>query len=245
MDRMPLLAHFDALFKAFRKSFLWLIVGCALGYASADFLFDGLKAPVLEFMGAGDHLVVTRFFERIGVLIRISMISGFLVASPFVGYEVFQFVGPALKEHERARVKTLISSLVLCFIAGCYCGYRWILPFIIKAVFNVGRSELVSMLTVSSYVNAAIGIILLSALFFEVPAIMFNLSLWGWVSSSKWKQNRRISIVVNAVVSAFLSPPDPMSMILMMLPLQLLFEVGIVMATLAEKYSNNKMRDSE
>jgi sec-independent protein translocase protein TatC len=103
---------------------------------------------------------------------------------------------------------------------------------------SFGHSNLVPMLTVSSYVNAAIGIVLMSALFFEIPALMLNLSLWGWVKSATWSKARRHSVVVNAMVSAFLSPPDPWSMLLMMLPLQILFECGILLAKMGEKISN-------
>ena len=237
---MPLLSHMDELFKCVRKSFLWIILGCSIGYYFADLLFDGLRAPVEAFMTDGSRLVVTRFFERIGVLLRVSVIAGFLVSSPLVGYEIFKFVKPALNLAERSRVRTFIFSFVSCFIVGCTVGYYWILPFVIKTVFTVGSAEIVSMLTVSSYVNAAIGIILLSALFFELPAIMFNLSLWGWVSLERWKKSRRISMVVNAVVSAFLSPPDPLSMLLMMVPLQILFEFGIFLAFIAQRYTQNK-----
>ncbi len=237
---MPLLSHMDELFKCVRKSFLWIIVGCSIGYYFADFLFDGLRAPVDALLTDGSRLVVTRFFERIGVLLRVSVIAGLLLSSPFVGIEIFNFVKPALSLAERSRVRTFIFSFVSCFIVWSTVGYYWILPFVIKTVFSVGNVEIVSMLTVSSYVNAAIGIILLSALFFELPALMFNLSLWGWVPLERWKKSRRISIVINAIVSAFLSPPDPLSMLLMMVPLQILFEFGIFLAFIAQRYTQNK-----
>ena len=80
----------------------------------------------------------------------------------------------------------------------------------------------------------------MSALFFEIPAIMLNLSLWGWVKAETWTKGRRMSIVVNAIVSAILSPPDPWSMILMMIPLQVLFELGILLAKISEKFQTKE-----
>lgn len=218
---------------------MWIVLGAAVGYYFADIIFEGLKAPVEVFLGASNPLVFTRFFEKIGVLFRIALIAGILFASPFLGFEVLAFVKPALKEVERKHVKSLIVSLVICFITGSLVGYKYILPLVIKTVLSFGNADLVPMLTVSSYVNAAIGIVLMSALFFEIPAVMFNLSLWGWVKSASWAKSRRISVVLNAIVSAFLSPPDPWSMLLMMIPLQVLFECGILLAIVGEKFSNS------
>ena len=242
MDKMPLLSHVDELFRRFKRAFLWFILGSAIAYYYADQIYFGLKAPLSQFLGSANPLVFTRFFEKVGVLIRIALVAGFLISSPFVGWELLSFVKPALKENERIHVRTLVVSFVVCFVVGCLTGYFYILPFIIKAVMTYGHSDLVPMLTVSSYVNASIGIILMSALFFEIPAFMLNLSLWGWVEASTWSKGRRLSIVINSIVSAFLAPPDPWSMLLMMLPLQVLFECGILLAKVGEKISNSRLR---
>lgn len=242
MNKMPLLTHVEELFTRFKRAFLWVILGSALGYYFADPIFEGLRLPVETYLGAENPLVFTRFFEKIGVLFRIALVAGILISSPFLGYEVLCFVKPALNESERKRVRSVIVSFVLCFVVGSVVGYKYILPFIIKTVLSFGHSDLVPMLTVSSYVNAAIGIVLMSALFFEIPAIMLNLSLWGWVKSTTWAKGRRISVVINAIVSAFLSPPDPWSMLLMMIPLQVLFECGILLAKVGEKFSNSDVK---
>jgi sec-independent protein translocase protein TatC len=235
MDKQPLLTHLDELFRRFRRCFMWIIICACIGYYFADPIYDGLKAPIAEYLHKTNPLVFTRFFEKVGVLFRISLVAGLLLASPMLGYEVLAFVRPGLKESERRHIRTLVISFVSCFIVGCVVGYKYILPGIIRAVMSFGQDDLIPMLTVSSYVNAAIGIILMSALFFEIPALMLNLSLWGWVKATSWSKARRHSVVVNAIVSAFLSPPDPWSMLLMMLPLQILFECGIILAKMGEK----------
>ncbi len=242
MDKQPLLTHVEELFVRFKRAFLWVILGSALGYYLADPIFEGLRVPIETYLGADNPLVFTRFFEKIGVLFRIALLAGILISSPLLGYEVLCFVRPALKEAERKRLRALIISFVVCFIAGSFVGYQYILPFIIKTVLSFGHADLVPMLTVSSYVNAAIGIILMSALFFEIPAVMLNLSLWGWVKAATWAKGRRLSVVANAIISAFLSPPDPWSMILMMIPLQVLFECGILLAKVGEKFSNSDVK---
>lgn len=242
MDKKPLLFHFEELLKRFKRAFLWVLLSSAVGYYFSEFIYEGLREPLIAFLNSENPLVYTRFFEKVGVLFRISLVAGLLIASPFLGYEVLAFVRPALKEVERKRLRTLVVSFVVCFVAGSLVGYFYILPFIIKTVLSFGSAELLPMLTVSSYVNAAIGIIFMSALFFEIPAIMLNLSLWGWVRASTWSGARRLSIVLNAVVSAFLSPPDPWSMLLMMIPLQILFECGILLAKVGERISGTSFK---
>lgn len=237
MDKMPLLFHFEELLKRFKRAFLWVLLGSAAGYFFAETIYEGLREPLVAYLSSENPLVYTRFFEKVGVLFRIALVAGLLIASPLLGFEVLAFVRPALKEIERKRMRTLIVSFVLCFVAGSLVGYFYILPFIIKTVLSFGSADLLPMLTVSSYVNASIGIILMSALFFEIPAVMLNLSLWGWVRASTWSRGRRLSIVINAIVSAFLSPPDPWSMLLMMIPLHVLFECGIILAKVGERIS--------
>ena len=238
--KMPLLSHLDELLKRFRRCFIWILVGSAIGYYFSDLIYEGLKQPIAIYLNKENPLVFTRFFEKVGVLFRISIVFGLLIASPLLSYEVLAFVKPALKPREKKHTGTLLTSLVICFIAGSVTGYVWILPFIIKAVFSFGKADLIPMITVSSYVNASIGIIFMSALFFEIPAIMLNLSLWGWVKSQTWAKGRRMSIVANAIVSAILSPPDPWSMILMMIPLQVLFELGILLAKICERFQTKE-----
>jgi sec-independent protein translocase protein TatC len=233
--KMPLLSHLDELLRRFRRCFIWILLGSSIGYYFSDLIYEGLKGPIAAYLNKENPLVFTRFFEKVGVLFRISLVFGLLIASPLLSYEVLAFVKPALKPREKKHIGTLLTSLVICFIAGSVTGYVWILPFIIKAVFSFGKADLIPMITVSSYVNASIGIIFMSALFFEIPALMLNLSLWGWVKPHTWAKGRRMSIVVNAIVSAILSPPDPWSMILMMIPLQVLFEIGILLAKISEQ----------
>jgi sec-independent protein translocase protein TatC len=239
-DNMPLLSHLDELLRRFRRSFIWILIGSSIGYYFSDFIYDGLKEPIAIYLGKENPLVFTRFFEKVGVLFRISIVFGLLIASPLLSYEVLAFVKPALKPREKKHIGTLLTSLVICFIAGSITGYVWILPFIINAVFSFGKADLIPMITVSSYVNASIGIIFMSALFFEIPAIMLNLSLWGWVKAETWVKGRRMSIVANSIASAILSPPDPWSMILMMIPLQVLFELGILLAKISEKFQKKE-----
>lgn len=234
MEAKPLLTHLDELLLRTRRIFIWAFIGCTFTYFYTTELLDFLWAPSSDVLVMSKNLVFTKPFEKIWVLIRLSFISGVILMSPFIGYEIIAFIKPALTEKERRRSQTLLFSITVSGILGVIVGYKYILPLIIKAVLRFGGDNIMALFTVSSYVNTALGILLLSGLFFEIPVIMLHLTSWGWVGPKTWSKGRKIALVINSIVSAVLSPPDPMSMIIMMIPLQILYEAGIQLSRMAD-----------
>jgi sec-independent protein translocase protein TatC len=240
MDRREnLLAHLDELLKRLRRSVLWVFLGVLVGYTVAGRLVLLLEQPLLERLPEGARIVFTTPFEKFWAYLRVATLAGFALVLPFLGVEAAGFVGPALKQNEKRRTLWLILSTGIVFILGLYCGYRFVLPPVIEAVLRYGGNEL-PLLTVSAYLNAVIGVLILTALFLEIPLVMVHLSSWGWVEAASWAKGRRIAFVLNAVVSAVLSPPDIFSMIVMMIPLQLLYECGILGARMARWWTHEK-----
>lgn len=233
--KRPFIEHFEELMVRLRRSFVWIIFGTLVGYAFAGRAVHWLQLPLLAHMPEGGRIIFTTPFEKIWVYMRLSFILGIVAVFPLIGWEVGSFLAPGLRPIERRRIVYFILSFLVFFVAGILLGYRYSLPLILNAAVRFGGDTYeVPFLTLSSYINVCLGILLCSALMLEIPVIMAYLSGWGWVNSSVWKKGRRISIVVNAVVSAFLSPPDAMSMLIMMVPLQLLYESGIWGARMAE-----------
>lgn len=232
--KRPLLSHLDELFRRVRRSIFYLFGGFVLGYIGSARMVDALERPILARLPEGAHLVFTTPFEKFWVYMRISLICGLVLVIPAVGWEVGAFIGPGLKRLERRRIAWLIASFGIVFFLGIWVGYRFVLPPLIEAILHFGSASVVPFLTLSSYVNTTLGVLLATALFLEVPVFMVHLSSWGWVDAKVWSQGRRLSIIANAVVSAILSPPDPASMLIMMIPLQLLYEGGILGAYVAQ-----------
>lgn len=239
MDSAPLLEHLTELVKRLRRIATWVFIGACVGYYFSPRWVALLQEPLLAKLTDG-KLVFTTPFEKLWVYLRIAMIGGIAMVLPLIGFELASFVKPGLNVSERRKSKWLILSTTIAFVVGVFLGYRFVLPAILEAVLKFGNGTELPFLTLSAYVNTALGILLFCALFMQIPVWMWHLSAWGWVEAGTWAGGRKTALVVNAVVSAFLSPPDAVSMLLMMLPLQVLYEFGILGARVAQWLGNEK-----
>lgn len=227
-------AHLEELLVRVRRALYWIIAGSLAGYAVSGRVLGLLQAPLVTRLPEGGHLVYTQPFEKIWVYLRVSLVVGICAVSPFVAWEIGQFLVPALKPGHRRRVFVFLGVFGLVLYAGGVAGYLWTLPWVIQEALRFGEPGVSPFLTLSSYINMALGVLLFSALLVEIPIVMAFLSGWGWVAARVWSKGRRPAFVANAIVSAILSPPDALSMLLMMVPVQLLYECGVWGARMAE-----------
>lgn len=238
--REPLLHHMGALFRALKWVVIWILAGLGVGYVFSSELVAWLEAPFVTVMGPDSKLIYIDPFEKVWVHLRVSMWAGLFWVAPFLYLSIFSFVKPALYRAERRRLHVMMSVFFVIFAVGLYLGQKYSVPLLLEALMNFKTLSEAPFLSLASYTGMAMGTILATALFLELPVLMFHLSLWGWVKSSTWSETRRVAIVANAVVSAFLSPPDVMSMLVLMLPIQVLYECGIICARVAEWTRNEK-----
>lgn len=236
-----MLGHFEELSYRLRRAIVLVVVFSFVAYVYSSELIYILQKPLLDKLaGQQGELVFTAFFEKIWAYIKVSLIVGFGAALPMVFWEVAQFVGPGLKKNEGRRIKYLSVWVGLAFVLGIVCGYFFTLPKVIDAVLRFGGGHELPFFTLSSYVNTSLGLLLITALMMEIPVLMFHLTLWGWVSNKQWRQWRKISIIVNALLSAILSPPDAISMFIVLVPLQILYEAGILSSYVAKWFRYEK-----
>jgi sec-independent protein translocase protein TatC len=236
------LAHLAELVSRVKLSFFFLALGMGISYTIAPDIVNFLSVPLYTTLpklapnaATGvQGLVIIDPFEKVWVQIRISGIIGIFLALPFMTWQIGKFIGPGLYSSERRKVRSLLLSGYLVFIVGLVLGYRYSLPLILKSLIEFGGMDQVALLSLSRYINAAIGVLLATAVLLEIPIAIFFTSLWGWISAKQWASGRRLAVVGNAVISAFLSPPDVVSMLALMVPIQILYEGGILAARMAE-----------
>jgi len=221
--------HLPELVSRAKRSLGWVIAGFAIGYAFADRAVEWIEAPLLSRLPPLSNLIYIGPFEKFGAYLRMALVAGFLLALPFVLWEIWAFAKPALRENEKIFLRRAGILFALTFVIGLGLGYLVVLPAVIQAILSFGSStKELAQFSMSSYVNTALGILVLSALILEIPVLMTQLSTWGWVSARAWIRHRRIAFAVNAVVAAIFSPPDMASMLVVLIPLQLLYETGIL-----------------
>ena len=240
-SEQSLLEHIDELMRRLRRIVLWILLGAVVGYVALPYVTEYLFVPLENLGELKPKIGFFRPFEKMWAMLRLSLYVGGFLVFPFILYEVMAFVGPAFHKKEKKQILPFLLFSLPAFLGGCVCGYFLVLPLILKTVLGFGGNlQIEAFLGLASYLSGFAGILIFSALLFELPVVMVFLTRWGWVKVEVWKRQRRLAFVINSILSAFFSPPDPLSMILMIIPLQVLYEAGIFFANMAQYRSNGE-----
>lgn len=172
-----------------------------------------------------------------------AFIGGFIVAFPFVFYQFWSFLKPALKESEYKVTKGAVLWASLLFLLGIGFGYFLVSPLCVQffGTYKI-HAETSNNFTISSYLSLITTTTLFSGLFFELPMIIMILAKLSIVSANLLKKYRKHAIVIILIVSAIITPPDVISQILVSIPIVILYEVGILVAKRIEKTKLSKSK---
>ena len=163
--------------------------------------------------------------------IMVSFIAGLLLAFPYVIFELWQFLKPALYEHERKYTSCAIFYISLLFFTGVLFGYFMIVPLTIHFLGSYKvSSQVLNQINLGSYISTISSVVLSSGLIFELPVLIFFLAKIGIVTHNFLKRYRRHAIIVILIVAAIITPPDVFSQTLVTIPLIALYEVSIIIA---------------
>jgi sec-independent protein translocase protein TatC len=174
--------------------------------------------------------------------IKISLIAGLVLAFPFIFYEFWRFIRPALYQNEKRHTTGAIFYISFLFLLGVVFGYYLITPLSINFLYNYKISDVVKNVpTLGSYVSLITSIVLASGLLFELPVLVYFLSRIGLVTASFLKRYRKHAVIVILLVAGIITPPDIFSQIMVSLPLFLLYEVSIVISKRVEKKREDQL----
>jgi sec-independent protein translocase protein TatC len=228
---MPFLDHLEELRWRILWSALAVMVASVIGFYLVQ-RFDAielLKIPIAPYLPGDGRLVFTKPTDAFLIKLKLAVITGLLLASPLVIYHVWSFLSPAMYEHERRQVVPATIAAVGLFVCGAWMAYLWILPAVLRIMLSpvlLGEG-LEPLITAGEYFSFATQIILAFGVVFQLPLLMVMLATLGLVSPQFFARNRPYALVVASVVAAFVTPPDVFSMLMMLGPILLLYEVGI------------------
>ncbi len=175
--------------------------------------------------------------EMFGVMMKVSMLSGFILASPIILLQIILFVSPGLTTSEKRYLYLFLPGVLLSFFSGAAFAYYVLIPPAMDFLINFGGNIAEPMIRISNYVNLVIMLIFWLGLVFETPIVMFILAKTRVVSSSTFRSWRRYWIVVAFILGAFITPTfDPINQALVAIPLIALFEIG----TILSRFAGNK-----
>ena len=161
--------------------------------------------------------------------ISTSFYTALIATCPYLLYELWRFIRPALYEHERGAIRTAFGCGTALFFVGCVVGYLVIFPLTFRFLAQYSLSEAIAtQIALQSYMNNFLGIILTMGLAFELPLVVWLLARMGLISRSQLKQGRRYVVVALLIAAALITPSgDPFSLAVVFTPLYLLYELGI------------------
>ena len=158
------------------------------------------------------------------------MLCGLVVAFPYVIWEIWKFVAPALYENEKKAVRGAFSLSSALFYLGVAVGYFVVLPVCLMFFVNFSVSDaIVNTISLSSYMSLFTSMVFLIGILFEFPSVILALSSMGVISRSQLKSWRKYAIVVVLILAALITPSDPFSMFVLAIPLYGLFELSVLL----------------
>ena len=233
---MPFLDHLEELRWRILWSLLALLIGTIVGWLLLDRvdLIELLKRPIAPYLPGG-RLVFTSPAEPFMLTLKVAFALGCLLASPVVIYQIWAFLAPALYEREKKLIVPALAVGVVLFLGGAFACYEWLLPAALKVLLNFQRTDLTAMITIDRYFGMAVPFVIGCGLVAELPLVVTILAALGIVTPQFLGRQRRYAIVIAAFLAALLTPPDAVSMMLMLGPLLLLYEVSIWCAWVASR----------
>jgi sec-independent protein translocase protein TatC len=228
MKEAPLLEHLVELRQRLVRCLIAVGVGFALSYSFAERLLDVLLKPLMEVLPAGSKLIATSLPETFFTVMKLALVAGAFVASPYIFFQLWQFVAPGLYKEERKIIMPVAFATAVCFVGGALFGYFVVFPFGFKFFVDYASDYITVMPTISAYFSLAVTLLFAFGVIFELPVFIFFLTSLGMVGTKALRKFRRWAILLSFVVAAVLTPtPDAINQLLMAGPMIVLYEVGI------------------
>ena len=233
--------HLDVLRGGMIRSLLVITLLSAIGLIFKEELFSVILAPSTSNFPVYKILGIEFSMELINVdlsaqfitHLKASIGAGFILAFPYVIWEVWRFIAPALYVHEKRAVRLSFLFSSGLFYLGAIVGYFIVFPFCLNFFMNYSVSpDIANTITLRSFMSMFGSLVLLMGITFEFPTIILVLTAIGVLNAPLLRKGRKYSFVILLVVAAFITPTgDPFTMIVLAAPLYLLYELSIFMAS--------------
>ncbi len=235
MPAMGFLEHLEELRRRIFYALGAVAVGFFVCWGYAEKIYAIMQRPImiaLQHNGLSEKLVYLNPTEPFNMYLKVAMLAGLFVTSPFVLYQVWAFIAPGLYRHEKRYVTPFMFSTVILFLAGGYFGYKLVYPQALEFLIGYGK-QFQPMITIGEYTDLFLTIIIGMGVIFEMPILVFFLSLMGIVSAGWMWRNLRYSILVIFIIAAILTPTtDIMNMCIFAAPMVALYVFSIAIAWL-------------
>jgi sec-independent protein translocase protein TatC len=233
---MSFLDHIEEL----RWRIIYALIGIVLFTIVAWIFID----PLVEFVllkparDANASLQNLRPFGQLFLYVQVAIIVGIVASLPNIFYQLWQFIAPALKKRERKYILWIVFFSTFCFLSGIAFAYFVMLPLAMKFAAQFGSEAIKNEFSIEEYMSIIISVMLAAGVVFELPMVSFFLSKLGILTPLFMRKYRRHAFVIILIVSAILTPgADPVSQVILAVPLVLLYEISIFISKISSKKS--------
>jgi sec-independent protein translocase protein TatC len=238
-SEQPFVQHLMELRDRLLKAIVAMAVtGIILGlYPGPAALYDILAAPLIATLPKGATLIATSVISPFMVPLKILLMTAFLLALPVILWQAWAFVAPGLYAHEKKLVLPLVVSSTLLFFFGVAFCYFFVFGQVFAFIQSFAPKSITAAPDIEAYLSFVLTMFLAFGLAFEVPIVVIVLARMGMVTVAQLKSFRSYFVVGAAAVAGLVTPPDPVSMIALLVPMVLLYEVGILAAQVFIKHT--------
>jgi sec-independent protein translocase protein TatC len=259
--------HLEVLRWHFIRSIIVVIIFAALGLIFKDFIFDNIilapkrsdfitnrflcwlgKKINIDYFCVNDlnlRIINTELTGQFTIHLYVSIIGGLILAVPYILWELWRFIKPALKEKEIKYSRSFVLVTSSLFLTGVVFAYFLIVPLMVNFLGKYKVSESVdNLVTLSSYIGTVTNLTLSAGLVFEFPILIFFLTKIGIINPAFLRKYRRHMIVAILILAAIITPPDMFSQILVSIPLYGLYELSIYISQRIYKRKNAKTEET-
>ena len=234
---MSFLDHIEEL----RWRIIYSLIGIFVFTIVAWIFIDPLVEIVLlkPARDANASLQNLRPFGQLFLYVQVAIIVGIVASLPNIFYQLWKFIAPALNKKERKYILWIVFFSTFCFLAGIAFAYFVMLPLAMKFATKFGTIEIANEFAIDEYMSIIISVMLAAGVVFELPMVSFFLSKLGILTPSFMRKYRRHAIVIILVLAAILTPgADPVSQVILAVPLVLLYEISIFISKISSKKSD-------
>ena len=266
VNEMSFLDHLEELRWVLVRSSAAVVIMATITYFFSDYIFDTLIfgptdpsfityrffCEASHHLGFADSICITELpfiiqntemEGQVNIFVWTCITAGFILAFPYILWQFWKFISPALYEKERKNAKVFITVASLLFFLGVLFGYFVIVPMSVNFLATFSISSVVkNQFNIDSYIGMVKTAVIASGLYFELPIILYFLTKLGLVTPAFLRKYRKYAIVIVLIIAAIVTPPDVVSQITVAIPMLLIYEVSIWISAIVVR---NKKRDEQ
>ena len=222
-----------------RDRLLRIVIGLVVVFIAlfpfANNIYALLAQPLLSKLPAGGQMIATAVTTPFFVPMKVAMMAAFVISLPFTLYQVWAFVAPGLYAHEKKFMVPMIMASSFLFLTGMAFAYFLVFPVIFGFIVGTAPQGVAVMTDIGNYLDFVMTLFFAFGLAFQVPIAVVMAVRFGWVTTQVLKESRGYVIVGAFVIGAIFTPPDIVSQFMLAVPMWLLYELGIVVATFTKQ----------